>query len=218
MKKTSLLLSSCLVLIISNSALAMDIRGERTSFYERNKPKPLGFNYSYIEAGYLNSTIESTVSADNKVQGIDSELSFAITPHVSVSATFNGAGYTYNTDFVKSIEIHSGATYHQPISKSTDFYSSLKIVNISFEDPNSSESISTTGQSLAFGLRQRISPKMEWGFKLTLFKIEGESYSQNHLSISYGSDDELQYIAGYKNTNTTNKQNTFTLGIRYNYD
>jgi len=218
MKKTSLLLSSCLVLIVSNSALAMDIRGERTSFYERNKPKPLGFNYSYIEAAYLNSTIESTVSADNKVQGIDSELSFAIMPHVAISATFNGAGYTYNTDFVKSIEIHSGATYHQPLSKTTDVYSSLKIVNISFEDPNSSDSISTTGQSLAFGLRQRISPKMEWGFKLTLFKIDGGSYSQSHLSISYGSDDELQYIAGYKNTNSDNKQKTFTLGIRYNYD
>lgn len=219
MKKTPLLLSSCLILIASNSALAMDIRGERTSFYERNKPKPIGFNYTFIELSYLHSTIENGTAADVIVQSIDTKVSFAMTPNISASLALNGAGYTTaNNTIVSATEILVGATYHYPITKTTDIYSSLNQISISFDEPNSSQSSSSSGLSISFGLRQRIDSDMEWGFSATSIKVEDESYIQGRLNFSYGSDQETQYIAGYENTNTDNKRSTFTIGVRFNYD
>lgn len=218
MKKTSLLLTSCLVLIASNSALAMDIRGERTSFYERNKPKPLGFNYTFLELSYLNSTIESNSGSDNQVQSIATKVSFTITPNISASLELNGGGYTTaNNSFVTSTELLAGATYHHPISDSADIYSSIKQISINFDDPNNA-SPSASGQSISFGLRQRIDSDMEWGISASSIKIEDESYTQGRLNFSYGSDQETQYIAGYESTNTVNKKSSFTLGVRFNFN
>jgi len=219
MKKTPLLLSSCLILIASNSALAMDIRGERTSFYERNKPKPIGFNYTFLELSYLNSSIQNNAGSDKQVQSLATKVSFSMTPNISASLAFNGAGYTIaNNTTVTSTEIIAGATYHYPISKSTDLYSSLKQISINYDLPNSSTSASSSGQSISFGLRQLIDSGMEWGFSASNIKIEDVSYTQGRLHFSYGSDKETQYIAGYEATNANNKKSTFTIGVRFNYE
>lgn len=217
MKKTSVLLSSFLIAAFSNSAIAaMDIRGERTSFYERNKPKPLGFNYTYFGIGYRNSTFE-TDTMKNTVQSLNIEIAFNITRNLSLSLDLTGGAYAFNNVFSETTDINTGLTYHQPISATTDIYGAFNIVNIQYSGSNPNITDSVSGNAFQLGLRQRISPTMEWGANTTFFNIDDVKHRNMALSLTYGADDKTQYSAKYESANTDNKQNSISFNVRFNY-
>ncbi len=217
MKKITVLFSSCLISAFANSALAaMDIRVERTSFYERNKPQPVGFNYTYIDLSYRNSTVK-TNTTENTVQSISTKFSFNITPKTSVSLEVAGGSYTFNNAFEETININTGVTYHHPISSNTDIYGSYKIISIEFNDTNTGDTNSASGNAFKIGLRQRIKQNMEWGASATFFNIEDEKHTTTALSFTYGSDDEMQYTARYESADSDDEQTTFAFNVRFNF-
>lgn len=217
MNNKPLLLTTCVLLsIFSNIALsAMDIRGERTSFYERNKPQPIGLNYTYIDLNYAFSIIENDSSNDDEeFQTGAIEVSFSVTPQISASLQYSGNADIVNNNLIESSELLVGATYHYPVSNQSDIYASLKTINVEFEDTNIS---SASGYTVDIGYRQRINDNMEWGASALNRKIEDVSSTTARLSFSYGSDSETQYIAGIETTNTDNKKTALTFSIRLNY-
>lgn len=218
MNKSKLLISSCILCALSNSALAdMDIRGERTSFYERNKPKPLGFNYTYLEANYINSTVDSSSGSDNKSQSLGGKISFAINQHVAGSLEVTGSAYTLGTNFVESLETYAGGLYFMPVSKTMDVYAGGNIISIEFTDPDTDVTADASGFSLVGGMRQRINSNSEWGAKVSYFDIDDDSFTRVKVAYKYGADDKTQYILGYETTNTDDKQTAINLGIRFNF-
>lgn len=220
MKKTTLLLSSCILCALSNSALAaMDIRGERTSFYERNKPTPIGFNYTFIEGYFLHTSIDNdNSSSDDVIQSVGAKMSIKVHPNFSVNVKVAGSGYSFNNEIVKSLEAQAGVNYHHPLTKETDGYIEVNFLNIDVEDPDDSDnSSSASGNSITFGIRQRINRKMEWGINASSLKIEDEKNTRIHLDYSYGADNETQYVIGYESTDTDSKTAAFLFGVRFNY-
>ncbi len=220
MNKTNLLISSCFLSVLSNSAFAaMDIRGERTSFYERNKPKPIGFNYTYVETAYINTIVNNSNANDDSAQGIGAKISFQATQNISASLKFTGNGYTFGNQFVESTEVHIGVNYHHNLNKVIDIYGEFNVISIDFEDPNNANtSTSASGGSLNFGLRQRINSDMEWGVSVGALNIEDETNTMVRLKYAYGADDETQYFGGLEAIDTDNQTITVFLGMRFNYD
>lgn len=218
MQKKILLLSG-LSLLLANSAFAdMDIRGERTSFYERNKPEPLGFNYTFLEASYLYTQIDNTNSANDSVQSIGTKISFQATQHYSISFAALGSAVSQSNNFIEATELHLGVNYHLDLTKDTDGYIEFNGIGINFDDPNNNnDSVTLSGSSLTFGIRQRIDDTMEWGVSAAGVNIDGNSNVKTRLNFSYGADDETQYIVAYESINTDNTTTALFLGIRFNY-
>jgi hypothetical protein len=219
MKKTIRLLSSCILCVLSSSAFAdMDIRGERTSFYERNKPTPIGFNYTYFDIPLTYSIVENGTTTDDTAFTAGVKISFQTTPKTSASLKGTGGFYTFNNTIVETTELHIGVNYHHPFTKTMDGYTELNFISIDFNDPNNTTtSISESGTALTFGIRQRINPDSEIGFDLSSIKIGDDTNAKVHFSYSYGSDRDTQYTVGLESTNSDNKQTSLVVGIRLNY-
>lgn len=216
MNKSKLLISSCILCAFSNSALAaMDIRDEKTSFYERNKPQPIGLNYTYAEINYIHTRVDEENLADDSVQGIGAEISFQTSPNTSASLKLVGIGYNFDDELVGASELIIGVNYHYPLSRDSDVYTEFNIISIVAEDSNNSNSAS--GNALFLGIRQRINANMEWGIGVAAVKIGDEIDTKTRLSYAYGGDNETQYISRIESMNTDNKTTTLFLGIRLNY-
>jgi len=194
----------------------MDIRGERTSFFERNKPKPLGFNYSFLEPTYFITTVESA-NYDLSVSVLGVDLTFDLTLHYAVSLKATGGTYNFdNTAADETIETHFGFFRHQPFSKSTDSYVGLTSVNIALADQSTS-TVSASGFSLFAGIRQRINPEMEWGVSVATNHIEDITFTAVKIEYAYGSDNETQYIIGYESSDKDESTSSFSASIRLNF-
>ncbi len=219
MKKKALLLSSCILLSFGNTAFAMDIRGDKASFYERNKPEKIGLNYTYLDVGYLNTSIENDGASDDKVQSLNIGVSFDITQRISGLLKISGGAYKLNNRFSSTTELYVGALYHHPVSKSADLIAGYQLISIGLTDTqNTATSEEVSGHALSLALRHKASETIEWGASANFYDVENETGTQIQLSIAYGSDKGMQYIAAYQTTDTENKQTAFSLGLRFNYD
>ncbi len=204
--------------VTSTTAVAdMDIRGERTSFYDRNKPKPLGFNYTYIEADYSHSTAEGA-NNDITVSSIGLGLSFDVMQKYAISFKVTGGTYNFdNSAPVEIIETQIGFFRHQPLSKSTDVFVGLKSISMDTINQTNNLSAHVRGYAIVMGARQRINSDSEWGASGTYVDIEGEKNSIFGVSYSFGSDTDTQYIIGYESASSTESSQTLIGSIRFNF-
>jgi len=196
----------------------MDIRGDRASFYERNKPKQVRLNYTFLDFAYLSTTIENNISNDKTTaQSVDATVSFDIFNQIAGSLSINGGALTVNNTVFSTTELQAGFLYHYPLDKKADIYAGVQLISISIDNPNSTTALDASGRSVNLGLRHGFTDTMEWGIGATYFDIDDVQHTQIHLSLTYGSDKEIQYTLRYESDDATNKSTSVKAGIRFNF-
>lgn len=158
-----------------------------------------GFDYNYIEGGYLNES----PSRGSSLSGIFVDGSYALQPNWHLGASYS----TANCCGVTDNRFGASLGYNAPINGKLDF-----VADIGFIGQNVTGNGTHTGWALDGGLRAWLAPQFELDGLVSHSEIRGTT--ENTLAVRglYSLNRNWRLFAGFSNNSD---ENDFILGVRY---
>ncbi len=165
-------------------------------------------SYNYIQGTYISTTIDLNI-VEIDADGFAISGSFAVNNNLALTTSFGSTSYDRFVGIdLDTSELSFGFIAHAEISKNTDLFGGISIINSEIEvtDGFSTNSIDDTGNVLNLGIRSMASDKFELNFLLirtdvfdetdTAFSFGAQFYANEILSIgaNYITADNIESV------------------------